>query len=271
MKFNIKKPQFWSTNDVSDVLREIVEPDNVDTSSIQMHDTLSPLIWDENNHLKPDIRKALLMNAKRFIEFADVEKLKFDDIILVGSMTNYNYNENSDLDVHIVLNFNQISNNEEIVNEFLKLKKSIWNDTLPIQVKGHDVEMYFQNSDENVKSSGIYSLIKDGWIKKPINKLININTSAVKLKSVDFMNSIDDLENNENNIDFINRYNKIKNKIKKYRQTGLSKEGEYSIENLVFKVLRNTGYLKKMIDLKNEYLTKELSLKEESKYELYIR
>lgn len=262
MKFKNKKPQFWLNNDVSDVLREIIEPDDVDVSSIQMHDTLSPLIWDDNNQLKPDIRKTLLMNAKRFIEFADVEKLKFDDIILVGSMTNYNYNENSDLDVHIILDFNQISNNEEIVNEFLKLKKNIWNDSLPIQVKGHDVEMYFQNSNENVESSGIYSLIKNKWLKKPIKKLININTPAVKLKSADFMNAIDDLENNENNVDFINRYNKIKDKIKKYRQSGLSKEGEYSIENLVFKVLRNTDYLKKLIDIKNEYLTKELSLKE---------
>ena len=39
--------QFKNKN-ISDILKEIIEPDSVDVSSIQMHDTLSPLIWDEN-------------------------------------------------------------------------------------------------------------------------------------------------------------------------------------------------------------------------------
>ena len=59
------------------------------------------------------------------------------------------------------------------------------------------------------------------------------------------------------------KHEQLKNKIKKYRQAGLdSNAGEFSNENLVFKVLRNTGYLEKMVEFKNDYLTKELSLNE---------
>ena len=83
--------KFWSKKNVSDVLKEVIEPDSVDVSSLQMHDTLSPLIWDESEKMKPEVRKALLMNAKRFIEFSDVENLKFNDIMLTGSMANFNY------------------------------------------------------------------------------------------------------------------------------------------------------------------------------------
>ena len=46
------------------------------------------------------------------------------------------------------------------------------------------------------------------------------------------------------------------------RQSGLENEVEFSSENLAFKVLRNTGYLGKLIDLKNDYLTNELSMNE---------
>jgi len=231
-------------------------------SSIQLHDTLNPLIWESDMKIKPEVRKSLLMNAKRFIEFADVENLTFADIILTGSMANYNYNENSDLDVHIILDFNQISENKEFVGDFFKLKKALWADRLPIQVKGHDVEMYFQDSAEPHHSSGTYSLVKDDWIRKPTKKIVNIDSANVQLKAADLMNAIDDLETNQSKEDFLNKHEQLKNRIKKLRQTGLDKSGEFSSENLAFKVLRNTGYLGKMVDMKNDYLTKELSLNE---------
>jgi hypothetical protein len=253
--------RFWKKNNISEVLKEVVEPDDVDVSSIQMHDELSPLIW-ENNKLKPEIRKTLLMNTKRFIEFSDAEDLKFNDIILTGSMGNYNYNDNSDLDVHIIMDFNQISKNKEFVGDFFKLKKQLWAEKLPIQVKGHDVEMYFQDIAEPHHSSGTYSLIKNDWIRKPISKIINVDSADVQLKSADIMNNIDDLETNHNEENFIKKHEALKNKIKKYRQSGLDTGGEYSVENLVFKILRNSGYLEKMVEMKNDYLTQELSLDE---------
>jgi|JFJP01.1.fsa_nt_gi predicted nucleotidyltransferase len=267
MEENKKNPRSWSNrywrrHNISDTLKEVVEPDNVDVSSIQTHDTLSPLIWESDEKLKNEVRKSLLMNAKRFIEFCDAENLKFNDIILTGSMANYNYNENSDLDIHVVLDFNQISENKEFVGDFFKMKKQLWAEKLPIQIKGHDVEMYFQDSAEPHHSSGTYSLIKNDWIRKPTKKIINIDTADVQLKSSDIMNAIDDLETNRSKEDFLKKHDVLKNKIKKYRQSGLDKSGEYSVENLVFKVLRNTGYLEKMVSMKNDYLTQELSLNE---------
>jgi hypothetical protein len=39
-------------------------------------------------------------------------------------------------------------------------------------------------------------------------------------------------------------------KLKKYRQGGLEKGGEHSIENLVFKVLRRNDYLQRLSNLR---------------------
>ena len=265
---NEKTPRFWSSrywsrNNISDVLKEVVEPETVDVSSIKMNETLNPFIWESEEKIKPEVRNILLKNAKRFIEFSDVENLKFNDVMLTGSMANYNYNDESDLDIHIIMDFNQISENKEFVGDFFKLKKALWADKLPIQVKGHDVEMYFQDAGEPHHSSGTYSLVKDEWIRKPTKKVINVDSADVQLKSADIMNAIDDLDSNKNQKDFLKKHEQLKNKIKKYRQAGLdSNTGEFSTENLVFKVLRNTGYLEKMVEFKNDYLTKELSLNE---------
>lgn len=254
--------KFWRTKDISEVLKEVIEPEAVDVSTIKMNDTLCPLLWDSNGELKPEIRKILLKNAKAFIDFSDVENLKFNDVVLTGSLANYNYTEDSDIDVHIILDFNQISSNKDFVGAFLKLKKQLWSEKLPIQVKGHEVEMYFQDANEPHHSSGTYSLIKNKWLRKPINKIINIDMGDVQLKASDIMNHIDELEDDMNEKNFVKKVDRLKDKIKKYRQHGLDEEGEFSVENLVFKILRNTGYLKKLNDMKDEFLTDELSLNE---------
>jgi len=262
-----KNPRFWAGkywrgHNISDVLKEVVEPDTVDVSSIQMHDELNPLIWESEDKLKVEVRETLLLNAKRFIEFCDAENLEFNDIILTGSMANFNYNENSDLDVHVVLDFSQISENKEFVGDFYRMKKALWAEKITIQVKGHDVEMYFQDSTEPHHSSGTYSLARDKWVRKATKKIVNVDSANVQLKSADIMNAIEDLETNRSETNFIKKHEALKNKIKKLRQTGLDKSGEFSSENLAFKILRNTGYLEKMVKMKNDYLTKELSLNE---------
>ena len=250
----------WTTEKVSDILKEVIEPEAVDVSSIQFHDDLNPLIWEEDGKMKEKVRKHLLKIVKRFIEFSDLEKLKFDDVILTGSMANYNYNENSDLDVHIVLDQDQVSKEKNFADEFLKMKKSIWNERYNIQLKGHDVEMYYQDGAEPHHSTGTYSLAKNDWINKPTKKIINVDTENVKLKSAYLMYEIDDLEDVRESQIFLLKYNEIKDKIKKMRQNGLETGGEFSPENLAFKVLRNTGYLEKLVDYKEDYLTKELTL-----------
>jgi hypothetical protein len=46
------------------------------------------------------------------------------------------------------------------------------------------------------------------------------------------------------------------------RKKGLSTEGEYSIENLVFKEMRNKGYLDNLKELRHKVIAQRLSLYE---------
>ena len=53
---------------------------------------------------------------------------------------------------------------------------------------------------------------------------------------------------------------KYKKKLKKYRTCGLEKDGEYSTENLVFKILRRNGYIEKLHNLSTTILDKKLTM-----------
>jgi hypothetical protein len=56
-------------------------------------------------------------------------------------------------------------------------------------------------------------------------------------------------------------FTKLKEKFRTMRSAGLKKAGEYSIENLVFKELRNRGYLDKVNDYILSTQDENLSLK----------
>ena len=55
---------------------------------------------------------------------------------------------------------------------------------------------------------------------------------------------------------------KYKDKLKKYRTCGLEKGGEYSTENMVFKILRRNGYIEKLHDESTNIIDKKLSMKQ---------
>jgi len=260
-----KNPRFWSNkywnkNSVTDILNEIIEPNSVDVSDLHMKDELCPKIWDSEDKMNEEVRKVLIKNALEFIKYCKVDKQDFKDVTLTGSLANYNYTDTSDIDIHILMNFDQISEDKEFVGEYFKNKKNLWSESYPATIKGHDVELYFQDTSESHTSTGVYSLITDQWLTKPVKKMIAIDTANVQLKAAHIMNAIDDLKDNRNYSDVIESVTLLLEKIKKMRQSGLDKEGEFSTENIVFKVLRNSDYIKKLIDIKNDMMTKELTL-----------
>ena len=83
------------------------------------NDTLNQKFWSEDNKFDPDIREKLLSITDDFIHNLGIEGVEVDDITLTGSNSNYNYNEYSDLDVHVLIDFKNINEDEELVKKAL--------------------------------------------------------------------------------------------------------------------------------------------------------
>ena len=235
-------------------------------SSFHLQDELNPKIWESSDKMSPKVRERLLEIAYEFIEFLGVDVV-ISDVVMTGSLANYNWSQYSDVDLHLIADFEQFSEKElPLYEELFELKKTLFNDRHNIKIYGYDVELYVQD-DVKAFSSGEYSVLFDEWKKKPKKEKVEIDTELIKNKSEHWMKIIDEVIDNlddksmESGVDSIN---KIKDKLKKYRTSGLEKGGEMSDENLVFKVLRRNGYIGKLFNFKTEYQDKKLSLKEKS-------
>ena len=239
-------------------------------SSFQVKDTLNPKIWtnvdnEKQSKMHPDVREALLAIANEFIEFLNVD-IFVSDVTMTGSLANYNWSDFSDVDLHIMYNFDEAGEFKEIYKELFKMKKTLFNSTHDIQVKGYEVELYVQDSSEQHISSGVYSVLFDEWITAPSLEEVSIDERKIKEKVEQWMDIIDMTIEDSDVDDFkssIKMVEKIKDRLKDYRSAGLEREGEYSYENLVFKFLRRNGYIQKLFDFANELTDKNLSLEQE--------
>jgi hypothetical protein len=255
------KKGFWDENNISDIINEIVDPNSIDVNDFKKKDELCPKIWDnESMTIHEDVRKGLLRIAKEFIEYANLSKYKFEDITLTGSLANYNYSDESDLDVHILMDTSQITDDKELVADYLKSKKTLWNESMPLEAKGHEVEVYVQDSSEPHTSTGVYSIMRNKWLTKPIKEIIQLDTNNIQKKTSEIMDSIDDIMDSEHTESTVFQIERLFDKIKSMRKAGLDDEGEFSVENIVFKILRRNGYIEKLVDLKKELITKKLTV-----------
>lgn len=239
---------------------EFVQNDFEPIKSFHLKDELNTKVWD-GYEMDDELREKLVRIGTDFYENTNL-KAKILDVILVGSLCNYNWSEKySDFDIHIIIDFKEINDDEELVEMVCDLSKKIWNQNNDIKLEGFEVEVAIQDKKDfdgsaaTDRMGGIFSLQENKWLKKPKKVDYIPDEKLIREKSKTIMMVVDDLEKDIDNVDydeFIERIKKVWKKIKRHRKSGLESGGEFSTGNLVFKLLRRNGYIGKILDMKKK-------------------
>ena len=254
---------------------EDTNPDDIDLSSFNIKKELNPKFW-KNDLLDSRIRLKLLDIADDFIEFLGVDWVKPEDIVITGSLANYNWNKQySDIDLHILMDFSKVDKRRDFVKKYFDSLKSQWNETHEnLKIFGFPVEVYVQDTNEKHTSTGVYSIDKNEWVKEPEREKLassKVSKSAIRNKVAKYVDEIDALENEykEANKDeykirkISEKAEKLFDEIKKERRDSLGngkKTTEITTGNIIFKCLRRLKYLDKLYDLKTKTYDKMNSL-----------
>jgi len=223
-------------------------------------------IWEkESGKIIPVIRRKLLIISRKVTEeIFDLIKIKH--IYFTGSLATYNWTPTSDIDLHIIVDI--IDNNcEKTTQDYFDLICKLFNNQHNIFIKGHKVEVNIKPFENFLKNKAVYDLIKDEWIKLPQKQTKDFSDPGVIKIAKHYENEIDNLISSGESTESAKF---LKKEIKNLRVTGLSSEdGEYSEGNLVFKMLRNSGYIEKLFTYYNNLEDKNLSL-ESFKFKNYF-
>jgi hypothetical protein len=220
------------------------------------HDDLNPKLW-QNDSLKPIVRLKLLQAALTFYQFLDVAKLQIKDIILTGSNAGFNYTPLSDIDVHLVVDMSS-SVCAMLADNLFLTKKALWGQTYDVEIFGLPVELYVEDVNQPVKANGVFSLLKNEWLKQPSAVRPHPDDSAVRHKYAGYKAMIENMVNGE---PAIQQIDDLLARLKRFRQAGLLAGGEFSNENSTYKMLRDDGLLQQLYDKRIAMQDGVLSLK----------
>jgi hypothetical protein len=211
---------------------------------------LNPKIW-QGTELDPTVAHKLKMIAEKFQEFLGVD-LDVIDYTITGSNANYTWTKFSDLDLHILVNGEITDAQRELFNA----KKALWAEHHNITIKGIPVECYVQGSAEPHHSTGVYSVAKNKWLEQPKKSKPSVDDAVVKAKMDSLVHDVAAAMASGS----IKKIETVKERITNMRKSGLERAGEWSVENLVFKGLRNLGIIDELSEKIRELEDRELSL-----------
>lgn len=254
MKISVTKETFSSDFDFN---TKLLKPKN----------SLFPKFW-KNNQLNPIVARKLMLIADQVIESLNLLSQQVEDVVITGSIASYNWHEMSDIDLHIMLDFDKIDKNFDLVKRMLDQTRINWNKKHNIKIAGKEVEIYFQHYTEPHEANGIWSLELEKWIAEPVKLNPELDLITTEKKAESIATCIEHLYDMFKDKDYKEAYEfagVLKDKIARMRKSGLDKEGIFSPENLAFKMLRNSGYLEKLSTLKIKIYDKMMSLQLEKK------
>lgn len=248
-----------------DELLEFTKEDEKIAKSFRPKNSLSDDIFKKTDGeyvMHKHIHDKLIEIAQDFIDSLGIEFF-IHDIVLTGSLANYNWSEYSDVDLHVLIDFGDSKYSLDLLKEFFDAKKNIWNEKRDVKIKEFNVEVYIQDVNEKHVSSGVYSILNNKWLVEPQKKSVSIDEQYILKKSDEFVKKIEKLvKSKDKPMSILQKIDTLRQKLKDFRQAGLESGGEYSYENLTFKLLRRGGYIQKLLDLKNSLINKKLTIEQ---------
>ena len=132
--------QFWKIFESAEKKRSALQQEQKNKRSLQkeeirkavlskeafkQHDGLSSKVWNEDGHLKLEVKLKLKRIANAFLRDHNIDPDAVEDIYFTGSLAGYNYHPDSDVDLHIVVNFSKVNQDIDLVRDLFNSRRLV--------------------------------------------------------------------------------------------------------------------------------------------------
>lgn len=137
-----------------------------------VQESLDEMIWSGEN-LKPEVSEFCFGIVEGYLKNFMAEEeipVHLRRVVLIGSITGYQYDNDADLDVNIFLDLDTLADNlglekELVIYEMRGKLKEVNGELYP--GTSHPVNLFLSTEEGYPPADGIYDMMMDEWIKKP--------------------------------------------------------------------------------------------------------
>ena len=223
-----------------------------DFTTIELHSQLNPQLWS-GDKLDQKVQVALLRIAREFYEFLEFDA-PLEDIQITGSQANYTYSKYSDIDLHLIVNYKNVTCDQPVEAMF-DAKRKLWKERHNITIHGIPVEVYVEDTNRPVTGSS-YSILNDSWQRRPKKIRAHWDNADISRETLVWLEHIKDALASRD----LERIEKIKEDLARYRKAGLRDQGEFGSHNLAYKNLRNLGVVSLLMQALTRLEDQDLSI-----------
>jgi hypothetical protein len=225
------------------------------SESFEYNTVLNPKLWN-NDKLKPQVQGALLRIAEDFKKYVEIP-FKVVDVVITGSNVNYNYTSQSDLDLHLIADFDTVKCDREAA-ELFDTKRHLYDREHDVEIYGIPVGLYVENKETPGVSAGTYSVLRSQWIKQPNKDIPDYDEEEVN-RLTDRWTEVIQTAAKTGDLQVCRKTVQL---LRKFRKMGLdTPQGEFSTANLVYKNLRNADVVSGITTLIDRLHDQQLSLR----------
>jgi hypothetical protein len=217
---------------------------------------LDPRIWDGLT-MKPDVREAILRVVDRVIGETRIDGLTVDAVDLFGSNASYEYDDKSDVGVHVFLHAPGIADDEltpymHLLNDQVERRQEgrIRFYGLPLELSFHAGRSANYQPRPGI---GQYSVTDGRWVIEPVKQPDNFDRNQMKVDAKKFIGKYNDLVRRyvagKKGFD-CTRFNVLDREMADYRNQGFQQgRGSRSTQNLTYRALRRLNVeIPEMVD-----------------------
>lgn len=222
--------------------------------AIEFNRELNPKLFSKGK-LRPEVKEKLMAIAQDFKKYCEVE-FPVDDIQITGSQVSYHYTQESDLDLHLIVDYDKITCDREL-EELFDTKRHLYEREYDIRIRGIPVGLYVENQATPGVSGAQYSVIRDQWIHEPKPFTGQVDQEEFAKDLITWQKTITKILG----LNDVKLAKKCLKSLRNYRKLGLKTTGEYGTENLVYKALRRQGILADLSDRVDQAHASDLSIR----------
>jgi len=189
----------------------------------------------------PEVVEKLRKIAEDFAGTLAIDRDQVTDIVIAGSAANPDrFTEQSDIDVHLVVDPEIEGIDREFLDEYLYDHGALWNLKHDVRIGGHQVELFVELEDGGGTPGARYSLVSEEWVQESEDDDDGEADAAVVDYKADVAERCIELCIQRRNHEQLKT---LLQRLQAKRREGIAEDGETSVENEVYRELRHRGVL----------------------------